>query len=422
MARKAAPFTIYPDPRTGLAWINARINGERFRKPVRLPFDCPPDAGREEHERRVAEAAAQVYADLIHGRSLAPTPTARVQTSATLHELLALFLAHDAKVYPASPTTTVTHCSHFEAFADDDFRGFGNADSTPKWRGDGRTPLERLTSDSATTDYVRERLRCVLKKTVTKEVTTLFRFFAWAKDPTHGHLASLPPRPEYPRKAIGVRAGPQRAKSVDCTHAEMLRIIAALPVWTAKGGRRRGVGGAPDRAIFARDLGRFSYETGLRPSTIARIKEGVHYSAGARRMWITPDIDKGRNEARWVQLTTAAFDIINRHAKRARALGTATIFGKHDIRVQWKRAAAKVLPPDQAKDFAPYDFRHGGARRFVEVSGGNLLGTAHQLGQIHLTTTNKYLKPAERHGNEVVAAMDAASSTRRKRRPKKRAA
>ncbi len=404
MARKALPFTVFEDPRTGVAWLNTRIAGTRHRKPLGLPF-VAPDGRTQEHAERVQQAASEAYAALIQGRSVGPAPAARVQSSATLTELAELFAVDDGRTYPASAKLTITHCLHFETYAGDDFRGFAGKDATPKWRGDKRTPLERLTADEGPTEYVRERLRVVLKQTIIKEVTTMFRFFAWAKQ--HRHLASAPPRPEYPRKAVGVRAGPQRATPVNTTHDQTLAIIAAMPEWTARGGRNKGA--RSPRAIPVRDLARLAYETGLRPSTIARLRSPDHYVTGADRLFIPPEIDKGKGKPRHVRLSKVAAAIMARHCR------DGLIFGAHDLRVQWKRAAAKVLPAAMAARFAPYDFRHAAGRRMVHVSGGNLLGVAHQLGHLHLTTTNRYLAPAEHYGDAVVEAMNA-TTTKKKRR------
>ena len=329
-----------------------------------------------------------------------------MQSSATLCELLAAWLVVDGRTYPASAKLSITHASHFEAFGEDSFRGFKGEDTSARWHGDKRTPLERLTSESGSSDYVRERLRVVLRQTATKEVTTLFRFFEWCVE--HEHLATLPPRPTYPKKAIGVRSGTQRAAPVTTTHAETMAIIAALPEWTARGGRNHGKKSA--HAIPVRDLARLAYETGLRPSTIGRLSNPEHVSAGERRIWISPDIDKGRNEGRWVALSTVAFEIIQRHLK------PDALFGRHDLRVQYKRAAAAVLPEAKAAAWSLYDLRHGAGRRMVEASGGNLLGVAHMLGHKRLTTTNRYLAPAEHHGDAIVAALNASAPT--PRRPK----
>lgn len=381
MGRRATPFTIYADPRTGIAWINARIAGKRTRKSLGLPY-APDVAGGEAHGQRLEQAAREAYAAIVSGRSLDPTQRGRLNTAATLRELLSAFLAEDALAYPASAKLTVTHASHFEAFAEDD--------------PNGRTPLEELTSDAGPTDFVLWRLRRVLKTTVIKEVSTLYRFYAWALK--REHIASLPPRPAWPKKAIGVRSGPQRETPVQVTHAQALAIIDAMPEWSARG--------RSARKIPVRDLARLAYETGLRPSTIARLSCPEHYSPGANRIWVPPDIDKGRNAGRWVPLTTIAQAILSRHAKEG------VLFGRHDLRVQWKRAAAKVLPPAVAAKFSIYDFRHAAGRRMVEASGGNLLGAAHMLGHKHLTTTNRYLAPAEHHGEAVVSAMERIKGKR----------
>jgi integrase len=311
-----------------------------------------------------------------------------VQTTATLSELLAEWLAADMKLYPAS-LKQVTHAGHFEAFAE----------TTRK--GDTRTPLERLVADDGPTEYVRGRLQAVLRRTITKEISTLNRFLGWCEQ--HGHITDVPRRPKWPNKSVGVRAGTQRAEPVYVTHDEVLRIIAAMP-------ERCGRGGA--RNVPARDIATFSYFTGLRPSTIARLSVPEHYVPGEGRLYIPPEIDKGKGKARWVPLAAEAVAVLTRHAPKGHR---GLIFGRHDLRVQWKRAAAAVLPEERARDFAPYDLRHGAARRMLAVSGGNLLGTAHMLGHTQLTTTNQYLRPHEEHAAGIVEAMNSVSKPVSKR-------
>lgn len=394
MGRRARPYSIFD--RDGVAWINAQIGFARTRRSLDIPYADSSHGRSESHVRRVAEAASQAYAELVTGRLLRPKAEDRVQSAATLHELSATWLADDAKVYPASAKLSITHASHWSAFAEDDFRGFAETDSEPKWKGDRRTPLERLTSDTGPTDYVLERLRVVLKETAIKEVSTLFRFLSWTK--AKGHITSVPPRPEWPKKALGVRAGTQRAAPVETTHEETQAIIAALPEWAARGGR--GNGKRTPKAIPVRDLAELAYITGLRPSTIARLSNPEHFARGATSLFVPPEIDKGRNKARWVPLTKRARAILERHLK------PGILFGKHDLRVQWKRAAAQVLSPERAAAFSLYDFRHGAGRHMVRMSRGNLLGVAHMLGHKHLTTTNRYLAPAEADGAAVVAALE----------------
>ena len=83
-----------------------------------------------------------------------------------------------------------------------------------------------------------------------------------------------------------------------------MAIIAAMPEWTARGGRNRGKKTA--KAIPVRDLARLAYETGLRPSTIGRLVAPDHFVKGRRRLYIPPEIDKGRNKARYVGLSNVA--------------------------------------------------------------------------------------------------------------------
>jgi integrase len=370
MGRRAAPYTVFDKDRRGVAWLQTTLGGARHRESLGVAVADPRVPGDAE---RVAEAARQAYARLVQGRSLAPALTARVQTIHTLDELVEDWLVEDAATYPASAKLTVTHAAHVIRFA--------NAPSAPR---DTRTPLERLVDDAGPTDYVLHRLRMVLKSTVIKEVSTLFRFYEWTKK--REHCASVPPRPKWPKKAIGVRAGPQRAEPVHATHKQLEAIIAALPIWAARGGR--GDGKQTPKAIPVRDLAVLAYDTGLRPSTIARLEGGVHYRKGADRLWIPPEIDKGRNRARYVPLTKRAARAMAHHYK------PGVIFGRHDLRVQWKRAAAKVLPPDaRPEDFSIYDYRHGSGRLYTKIGG--LLAAAAMLGHNNITTTNQYVQATE---------------------------
>ena len=373
MGRRAAPWTIYD--KGGAAWINAKIGDQRARKPLGLPYVDPGSPG---HDERLREAAAKVYAALVQGRSLGASTVERVQTAHTLPELLAVWLVEDAQDYPASASLATTHARHFKAFA--------------AAGADRRTPLERLAADAGPTDYVLHRLRAVLKETVIKEVSTLFRFYNWAKK--REHFASLPPRPAWPQKAVGVHAGTQRREPVTATHAQLRDIIAALPV------RSKG--------IPVRDLGELAYETGLRPSTIARLSVPEHYRKGADSLWVPPEIDKGRNKPVRLPLSKRAREIMDRHVEGKAGI----IFGKHDLRVQWKRAAASVLGPEgRPEDFSVYDFRHGAGRRFVKLAG--LQAAQYMLNHKRATTTNRYVQPSEADGLAAVEAMDKAESKRR---------
>lgn len=376
MGRRASPYTVYADPRTGLAWLNVRIDGKRSRKPLAITYE---DDGSPGHAGRLRQAAAKAYAALIEGRSL--TRTGRIATSSTLAELIADWLVEDVETYAASVSTTKTHAGHFESFA-----GIGT---------DRQTPLERIMADAAATDFVLYRLKMVAKETVIKEVSTLFRFYAWAEK--REHITSMPPRPRWPKKALGTRVGTQREEPVRVPHAQLVAIIRALPEWVSRGGRNKGKW--TPRAVPCRDLAELAYETGLRPSTIARLSGPEHFRPGSDSLWITPEIDKGKNKSRRVPLTKRARAIMERHYK------VGVIFGKHDLRVQWKRAAAKVLRPDQRpEDFSIYDYRHGAAHRMVKLSG--LAATQGMLGQKRITTINEYVKPLPEDMAELVKRMN----------------
>ncbi len=149
-----------------------------------------------------------------------------------------------------------------------------------------------------------------------------------------------------------------------------------------------------------RDRVRFLYETALRPGTVAALEVPRHWKPGDRAVTITADVDKCGN-ARPVPLTKAALDVLERCAPER-----CPIFGKHAIRLQIKRAAAKVLDPVRAKDFSLYDFRHGRAVHALDASKSNLLGIAHLLGHKKLSTTDRYLRTSVGHAASMVTALD----------------
>lgn len=376
------PFTVYSY--RGVAYINAHVGATRVRESLGVPYD-PKQASAGER-RAVETAASKRYADLISGRVLAPKG-ARITTLNTLEELLALWIEDAKQTYPRTQKLVVIMARHFETFAN-------TGDEKDK-----RTPLERLMEDTSPRAYAISRIRSILRMTVNKEISWLFRFYEWCK--AEKHIASLPDRPDLPKGLTGVRSGTQRSEPVQITHEEALMIIELTPEWAAKGGRNHGE--HSKGAFRVRDALRLSYETGLRPSTLQKISVPEHYTHGSPTLKVTADIDKSSNERR-VPLTEAAREILDRCAP-AKGL----IFGAHDFRDHIKAAALQVLSPEKAEDFARYDLRHGRARSLLAASS-NLLGVAHMLGHKRLTTTNRYLKTREEDASEVVNSVNNLST------------
>lgn len=376
MARAAygTPWTIYGSDED-VGYISTTIAGKRHRASLGIPYAKDPAARSASNERLAQEKAAEKYAQLVSGRSVEKLG-ARVTTQLTLHELFSLWLAEVKRLYKGWKTV-VTYVRTYERVAED---------SCGK-----RTPLEWIVSDEGVRAFAIARLGGAVRDTVKKEVCRLFGFFAWCVDGKH--LAHEPKRPSLPRGATGTRTGTQRAKPVQVTDAEALAIIDTLPE-TSRSKKKKG------EPFPVRDAFRFSYETGLRPGTVARVSIPTHWTP-ARPEWlrITPDIDKVQN-GREVRLSKVAQGILARWAPKA-----GVVFGAHDMRIQLKAAAAKVLPADRAKDFARYDLRHGRARVLLDASG-DLRGTAHQLGHTQITTTNRYLRTDEDAGARAVIAAE----------------
>lgn len=382
----AKPWSVYED--RGTAYISTTIGGKRIRQSLGVAY-APPGSGRD--ARAVDAAAGERYRKLVEGRVLATPEGSRIATAHRLEELLALWLVAEKALHPKSWKTIEVHSQHFLAFA-----------GTPANPGDRRTPLERLTCDDGAASYAVARLMHVVRSTMRSELSNLFGFFGWAK--THRYLASMPPRPQVPTGLRGKRTGTQRAKSVFVTHAQALSIIALLPEWAAKGGRPGQDKSTVRGAYRVRDTMRFAYETGLRPATLAGLVVPTHWAPGRLSLTITGDIDK-EEYGREVPLSRVALEILERVAPEA-----GPVFGEHDYRHHYKAAAAKVLPAELARDFAPYDLRHARARGLLAASS-DILGTGYLLGHTRATTTNRYLQQSQAAGAATVEAADRFGST-----------
>lgn len=396
MARRAALFIVRS--RGGYAHFDATIGGQRYREALEGPdgraIRYPAQRPSREETRAAFEAAQKRYAQIAGGRTLVPTE--RVLTSLRLDELAAVWL--DAIETPKnvdSVKVKMTYVRHWVAFTGD---ASVLSDGRKRWEGDKRTPLERLVADAGPEDYGVMRLGHALRKTVRKEITSLFEFLNWAQ--RHKHLASVPPRRALPKGESGVRTGKQRATPVHVDPSEASAIIALLPEWSdAIRSKRKGY---DSRAFRVRDVFDFMWEMTWRPSTLARLEIGRNWSRGQTTV-VLEDADDKALYGREVSLTPRALAILERIAPES-----GLIFGEHDYRKYLKTAAAKVLPPAKAKAFARYDFRHGRINNLLEATG-NMLGVAYQAGHKQLTTTNAYLKPQKRQGDAVVAAMIAGT-------------
>lgn len=387
----------------GVLCIWFYVGADRKRKTTSVA--CP-EAVDASFRAEIRQRAIEIVNASRAGRVLEATAVERVQVTSTLEELVDAWMKEQEKIYPASWKTRRIQINNVVSImkeADDDLM----------------TPLQRLASDDGPQLFTDMRMRQRDKETVKKEVTPLFHFLEWCK--RKGYITAIPPRPTYRPKDLGTRVGPQRAEPVHLEDEVALKIIDLLPEYASRGGRKDVEGSKlPEKAFPCRDMMRFAFETGLRPSTIARLKVGVHWTRGSNTLRIAADIDKGRNtalkgKARIVPLTKVAQTILEKHAPEV-----GVIFGRHDIRVQWKRAAIAVLGEEEGLRCAPYDLRHGANYRMRSTVGGALGGAMHLVGHSRATTNDLYMRGSEKAAAEVVAALDARNEELEKPRRRRR--
>jgi integrase len=253
--------------------------------------------------------------------------------------------------------------------------------------------LDDFLDDAQLAEYARERLRNVLRKTLSKELSALYGFLGWCKE--QGAIAELPARPEVGRKVTGKRSGKQRAQANEMSPEQVEAFIAALPEWSER--TRQG------KAFAVRSRFRFAYETGLRPATLDALTWG-HWNGESLR--IDDEHDKARF-GREVPLSAAAIAALESLAAGGPSL-SSTIFGRHDYRVAIRKACLKASIP---LTIAPYDFRHARGTHLVDA-GVPRTAVAYMLGQKRLTTTDIYTRPTQRAAEAAIAALDRAGSIR----------
>ena len=160
--------------------LDFRVNGEgRHKVALGLPYD--PERSSPGERRAAHEAAEAKYRELTAGRVL--VQNARVKTALTFNELYALYLerwepADDLDVNARKRMTSAAYGTTVGEWASDEAT---RPDGSKRWRGDDRTPLQRIASDDGPGDFLGWRLIRVKRKTMRKEKSNLVQFFAWAK-------------------------------------------------------------------------------------------------------------------------------------------------------------------------------------------------------------------------------------------------
>lgn len=384
-----------------------------------------------------ASEAERIYANVIKSRGSRRGARSRLAVLKPFEELLGEWLASLEGVL--DPTTVKT----YEGYAGTHWRAFKS--------------LDDATDDGQLGDYARGRVKVVLRKTLTKEMSALFTFFRWCKE--QGALAELPPRPELPKKAKGHRAGKQRERANELSTRQVEAFLVALPEWShehrgaarldddpfvvnrireyhASGmtiraiarllndeGSRRPMGGKwhPSQVRIAltdrlpppsRAIGRdhypirakflLAYETGLRPKALSRITWGA-WTGGTLR--IASDLDKNRL-GREVPLSSRAIAVLEQlqTARGGQPHQDAIIFGEHDYRATFTLAAKRAGIPLR---IAPYDFRHARQTHLIDA-GAPATGVMYLQGHTQLATASKYTHPSLEAATAALAAFERA--------------
>jgi site-specific recombinase XerC len=147
------------------------------------------------------------------------------------------------------------------------------------------------------------------------------------------------------------------------------------------------------------------YETGLRSSTLDRIRVPQHYVKGQRVLKLTPDVDKARF-GREVPLTRRARRILDYLIGKLGPDFEGPIFGTadgagHDYRKHIARAAFKILPREVAVSFCAAHLRSARITHLLE-SGANIVGVKHLVGHKHISTTDRYVRSGFRAATDAI--------------------
>lgn len=294
-------------------------------------------------------------------------------------QLLDLANALDAWIESKRPTLDHESVSMLETYARTYVDFFASLDN-----------LTEVTCE----DFGTHRLGRALRTTVLRERAYLVQFLEWCKP--RGYIQQVPHVPKLPPKAQGIRTGTHRAKAVRITKAEAVAIIKLLPAESKTIDGRKW----PLQKRFD-----FMRLTGFRPETISRLSVPENWTRGASHVELTNEDDKARY-GRDVDIVPDARRILMECAPEK-----GTIFGRHVFYKALKRAAALVLDPARAKDFAPYDLRHHFARDLLD-RGAKVRGVSYQLGHKRVSTTDKYLAPDRQAGAEALRAKNQRTRTK----------
>lgn len=397
MARiKAAPYRVGSfRGRAQLDYTSA--DGTRVRVMLDVPY-----AGKSKAtpaQRGAAyEAAEAEFRRLTNGRIVAPD--AVVKTTRTLPETYALFLEQfeldgdeDENTRKRKQATLIVRRAYgrnmLEWASDEATR----PDDSKRWRGDARTPLQRLCDEGGPTDYLLFRLTRVVRKTMRKEKSNLAQFLLWLK--ANGYVTKVP-TVELPQGKGRPALKSGRGVDINLTAEESARIVAVMPEWSS----RKALNGG--ERFLVRPFFQLMWLTGLRPVTIMRLTSGVggSWSPGSTHLALKDEDDKALYGRR-LPLSADATDLLEKYAPES-----GPIFGHHDFRKHVAEAAAKVLDPARAALFGSYHLRHF-LGTFLASRTTNLAAAGFVLGHTDLSTTSGYVHAREAEAAELVKATAA---------------
>lgn len=391
MARhKEAPF--YLRSKDGRAILDfTDVEGKRTKVALGLPFDRHR-SGPE--ETRAAQRAAEAeWRRLTDGRIV--EADRRILTTATLAEL---YLEFEKRFAPdpnadenarrranATYLNRKTYGANIVDWANNEAT---RPDGSKRWRGDARTPLQRLVAETGPTDFLAWRLLKVVRKTMRKEKSNLVAFLDWAK--AAGYLANVPPVELPAGKGTRAAKPSGRGVHVPLSALEARMLVAAMPVWSSRAARN---GGKP---FEVRSFFEFLWLTGLRPVTIMRLEISRSWKRGDVALALANEDDKALY-GRSFPLTKMQIEVLER------VVGDRTdghVWGHHDYRRYPKLAAAIVFKDDPVRRerFGSYHLRHFVGTFLANRAGTNLPAAQYVLGHLDLTTTSTYV-----HGDEDAA-------------------
>lgn len=384
MARhKGAPY--YLRSVDGRAVLEYRTAEGQRKKRLGVPYD--PERSGPAESRAAREAAEAAYRQLTDGRVV--DEHARIKTVATLNETYTIYLRRwtppeNASINARKRLLTAlvvrrAYVNNIMAWASDEAK---RPDGSKRWRGDKRTPFERIVADEGPTNFLEWRLTQVARKSMRKEKSNLAQFFIWAK--ASGYLASIPPI-NLP-SGRGVKALVNgRGVHIPLPLELQQRMVAVMPEWSSRTGRNGG------GRFLVRPFFDLMAMTGLREATLERLEVPRSWKRGKKTLSLDNEDDKAEY-GREFPLPPAAVALLEKYAPES-----GHIFGHHDFRKHIKAAAAIVFKdePAKAKLFGGYHFRHGVGTVLANRAGTNLAAAQYVMGHTDLSTTSTYVHADE---------------------------